>query len=150
MKSFPSFAALFCVGLGACAYGPPIQTASRQPEITLTNVDASCVRSVFLNALVNQQFSVRSASDFQIIAGKERRDDVGFLYSTRGYGFPEDRITALLIQTPPNGLRIVVSESIVSNPGTAFERTNPISQTQDIQNQFASYTQRFQSQCPKM
>jgi hypothetical protein len=142
-------AAAAAMTLNACAMqGPPIQTASGQPEITLTNIDAQCVRSTILNGFVNKGLMIRTSSDTQIIAGKTSENfAANVLLGTRFAGAPEDRITALFIPQQENGLRVVISEQYVSNAGTGFEMSTPVRQSQLVQEQFEAIQGRAQMRC---
>jgi len=152
MRAITAVAAAFnLVAVSACMTMPPIQTASGQPEITLSNVDVQCVRSGFLNLLVNQRFAVKSATDLQIVAGKVTDNfSAALLLGTQFSGAPEDRITILFVPLADSGLRVIVSEQYVSNAGTGFEKPTPIGQTQIVQNQFETAGQQIQMGCGRV
>lgn len=138
------------VTAAGCMSAPPLQTASGRPEITLTAVDASCVRAALLNKLVNDQWMVRSTTDTQIVAGKESQNaTANFLLRTDLGGRPEDRVTFLLIALPGDGMRVVVSEQFVSNAGTGFEKVTPIPHAQAVQDRFEMTGLEIQQDCAK-
>lgn len=137
--------------LVGCATVPPANTPSGNPEITLSNVRAECVRSAFLNLLVNNGYTIRTSTDTQIIAGKTTQNmAASLLLSTQFSGPPEERITVLFIPQPTgDALRVVVSGAYVSNQGTGFEKVQPIRGSQMDQNQFMAAKPRIEAECRK-
>lgn len=104
-----------CVVLG-CSGMVPVQ-----PNYTLTNVDPQCVRGLILTSLVDQGFVVRSTTDSQIVADRSALGGAGFLAPNE-----QRRVSILLIPQADNGVRVVVSESLVSNANSGFERSTPV------------------------
>ncbi len=118
--------------LAGCHSPPPIHTASGQPEITLTNVNAQCVRSGFMNGLINDGWNIETTSDTQIIAGKPGTDF---------------EAKVLFIPMSSNGMRVVVSEAQVSDPGAAFDKGTLVTQNQPIEDKFEVAGDRLQASC---
>jgi hypothetical protein len=130
-----------------CASAP--LTESNNPEITLTDVRFDCVRSVFLNALINQGYTVRSASNNQIVAGKTADDAAFWYYSFHG-GAPEKRVTIhFLPSDTPNALRVVMSADYVTNQATASENSYYVQGTQEDQDQLIVMKASIEAHCRK-
>jgi hypothetical protein len=98
----------------------------------LANVDAQCVRSGFMNGVINDGWDIETANDMQIIAGKP-----GTNFVTK----------VLFIPLSNNGMRIVVSEAKVSDAGTDSEKAAPVTQTQPIQDKFEAAGAQMQATC---
>jgi len=111
----------------------------------VSNVNANCVQNTFLNGLINEGYQIRSTSENQIVAGKVSQNFATNLFFSTGFsGSPEERITIMFIPQPTtNGLRIILSGAIVSNQGTAFEKTYPIQATADDQRQMEAMGRRI-------
>ena len=137
--------------LVGCATVPAANTPSGNPEITLSNVRIECVRSGFLNLLVNMGHAIRTSTDTQIVAGKTTQNvAASVLLSTRLSGPPEERVTILFIpQSTPDTLRVVLSAGYVSNQGTAFESVQPIRGSQAEQDQLVGMKSSIETGCRK-
>lgn len=128
-------------GLFACSGSLTAQPA--QPNYTLNNVDPGCVRGLILNSLIDQGFTVRSSTDNQIVAGRPALGGgvLGALAPTN-----ERRVTILFIPLPDSAMRVVVSESLVDNAGSGFERVTPV---YPGNGQYSSIGQNTQAQCAR-
>ena len=124
---------------------PPLTTPSGQPEMTVPNVDAACIRNTVLNGLIDQGYQIRTTNDNQIIAGRVSENLAMNLFFSTGFsGNPEERVTIMFIPQPTTkALRIVVTRAIVSNQGTAFEKVHPIQGTVDDQRQMKEMRRRI-------
>ena len=141
--------AIIGVLLVGCATEPAANTPSGHPEVTLVGVRADCVRSAWLNFLVNDGYSIQKTSDTQIVAGR-RTDNFALtlLLGTELSGAPEERVTVLFIpQGAPDSLRVVVSIAYVSNQGTAFENIQPGRETQTDQEYLMSIKTGMENKC---
>lgn len=123
---------------------PTAPTPSGQLEVTLYNMDSRCVQSVLLNDMVDHGFQVRTATDLQLVFGRETKNAAAALFlGTEMTGPPEERLTFLFLQRPDGGLRIVLSGQYVSNQGTGFEHSNPVTPTANEQAQFVAASSRL-------
>ncbi|MCH8039367.1 MAG: hypothetical protein IH977_03370 [Nitrospinae bacterium] len=138
--------------LSGCATVPPANTPSGNPEVTLSGVRADCVRSGFLNILVNQGYAIHKTTDTQIVGGRRTKNfAAGLFLGTRFGGDPEERLTVLFIpQGTPDTIRVVLtSAAYVSNQGTGFEKVHPIRGTQKDQDMFMVAKSRIEYKCRK-
>lgn len=127
--------------LSACE--TPIGTASGQPEFTVQNVDAACVRSTVLGGLVNEGYMVRTTTDAQIVA---ERPSLGGAAVFLGTTQDVRRVTITFIPMA-GGVRLVANEALVANAGTGFENVTPVYPTQEMQARFAGNGSRVQAMC---
>ncbi len=135
---------VFASMLSGCATLP---TTSGNPELILTNIKIDCVRSVFMNALMNQEYTIRNVSDTQIVAGKTA-SNAPLWYHTFYGGAPEERITYLFFaMDTPDAVRIVSSAAYVSNQTTASEQVYTIQGTDADQEELMSMQFIIEQQC---
>lgn len=143
------YLSLFVVfALSGCATLPPPQTPSGRPEITLSNVNAACVRSKTANALVDGGFAIKTMNDYSLIAERKVTSGMAaFLYSTQMSGNPDERVTITFI---PNGsaVRMVWNAAYVSNAGTGFEKSTPIPASQNDEQMLLQIKPKIESSCP--
>lgn len=139
------------LALAGCATTTPIGTRSGNPELTLVNVRADCVKAGLVNAFIDSGMAIESASDYLIVAGKPTSNTMAsLLFGTRMDATVEERYTATLApQVNGNDLRIVVAGAYVSNPGTAFEKRQPMKAGGNIQQQFMAAKPVIESRCAK-
>lgn len=136
------FIGFLALGLVACT--TPIQTASGQPEFTVTNTSAQCVRGSLLSGLVDGGYMVRSATDSQIAVGRPMFGNTPlgvFLAPT------DERRSTFLIIPVGTSVRIVMNEAFISKAGSDFEDANPIYPTQEAQEALAVIGARIQAMC---
>lgn len=134
--------------LAGCATAPPPQTPSGKPEVMLSNVDAGCVRSSMANALADQGYSIKTMSDYSIVAEKKVTSGAAaFLYSTQMSGNPDARVTVTMI---PSGtsVRMMMDAAYVSNAGTGFEKSTPIPASQGDEQMLMQIKPKIESSCP--
>ncbi len=114
------------LALVACTPIEPPATPSGRPEVTLQDVDIACVRRELLNGVVNSGSTIRQANDNQIVFGQRVTDPMVVAFFGTGMGPPEMRGTWTVIPQGPNAVRLIADAHLVSNPGTAFERVEPM------------------------
>jgi len=121
---------IFFVG---CVITPPLQTASGRPEVTLYGITK---KQFFDEAAVNAAISggeIREINEYSmVIAKKNTSFGAAVLYGSRYNTTPEERITLTVIEVP-RGIRIFATVAIVTNPGSAFEKTTASSNFRGIQ-----------------
>ncbi len=142
-------AGIVAVTLAGCASGPPINTPSGSPEITLSNVRVDCVKGAFLNALLNKGYRIEQSSDYVIVVGKPTDNTMAaLLYGSGLNAIPEERLRMTMItQSGGSGLRIVFDGAYVTNPGTAFEKLQPMQENANTQRQLESVAPAIESKC---
>lgn len=131
--------------LSSCASLP--DTPSGNPELILKNVRFDCVRSVFLNGFINQGYTVRNASNTQIVAGRTAKNAPIWYHSFYG-GAPEERVTIHFFPLDtPGALHIVSTAAYVSNPATASEKVYATQGTQEDHEQLMALQSIIEKQC---
>lgn len=145
------FPALLAIALAGCATVPPPSTASGKLEMMLNNVRVDCARSELANTLVNGGYSIKSNSEYQIVAGRITNNAfAAAMLGTSAGGAPEERVTLTLIpQSDSDALRVIFDGGYISNPGTAFESVQPVGASQATQDQLTNGEYAIESKCAK-
>jgi len=141
---------VFASLIAGCATAPSPNTASGNPEITLTNVKFDCVRSIFMNGFINQGYTIRNVSNSQIVAGRTTTNSSAFWYRTFYGGAAEERVTITFLPLDtPDGLRVVSSAAYVSDPATATEKVFDADSTEEDQIQLMDMKSLIEHKCRK-
>jgi hypothetical protein len=143
--------AILSVGLlsAACATPDPIRTASGKPDTTLRNVGASCVKNEILSGLVSKGWTIKTATDTQIVAQRPFDNAVlSTLMSTRNGGAPQVRATYTMIPIGDE-VRLVLDPAIIVNPGTSQEQVNPTKPDNEMQTGLVNASRRVETVCTK-
>lgn len=111
--------------IAACGDAPRPDTPSRNLEVTLTGVGPECARTAMGQALAAYGYPILSTRDGRLVAGRLRPEDGR-----------EERLSVQFLPQPGGALQVVIYASLVTNPGTPFERFQPIRPTQIEQNAF--------------
>lgn len=149
MRGVCSIGIVTALVLSGCVTAPPIGTASGNPEITLSNVRADCVKAGLINALLSGGYRIESSNEYQIVVGKPTTNTMAsLLLSTPANSTVEERQTVTMApQMNSNDLRVMIESAYVSNPGTAFEQRQPIGANGNDQQQFDSIKPVIESRC---
>jgi len=122
---------LALIFLCACAI-KPLPTASGRPEVTFPpSMSVAQVRDLLVNHFANRGFDIKRSDQHSLLFTRID-DSVGarLVFGTRFGGNPELRINATTVQTE-DGIRVILGPSYVSNPGTAFEKSQDVSHWND-------------------
>jgi hypothetical protein len=135
--------------LAACAI-PPLPTPSGRPEVTFPlQLSLSEVRNILVQHFATRGFDVRRSDEHSLLF--TRIDDslgARLAFGTPRGGNPELRINATTVQTT-NGVRVILGPSYVSNPGTAFEKSQDVSNWNDGKRLQAEIEQLIRSLHPQ-
>jgi len=106
-----------------CAPTRPLNTASGKPDVTIPHVTKKQVTDALVSQMLSQGFTIKSSSDYNIVFTKII-DNVAasMLFGSRYDSTPEHRASFMLVETN-SGVRVVLTNQIITNPGSAFERT---------------------------
>lgn len=120
--------ALMCAGiviLSGCAAPQPLATASGRAEVTVKAPKAR-IQGALTSVLINAGATVKQVTEFCVVGGK-RTDSVGksLFFGSKYDSIPEDRIRFDIIDLP-EGVRVVATCMVVTNPDSGFERITPI------------------------
>lgn len=137
--------------LAGCASAPPINTPSGNPEIMLSNVSPDCVKAVLVNGFLNGGYRIEQSNDYMIVVGKPTNNTMAsLLYGSQMNVIPEERITVTLApEAGGSGMRLVFDGAYVTNPGTGFEKRQPMPANANVQQQFESAAPKIESKCAK-
>ena len=121
---------IFFVG---CVTTPPLQTASGRPEVTLYGITKKqFFDNVAATATINA-YEIREVNDYNMVLAKKNTSfGAAVLFGSSYNSTPEERITLTVIEVQ-HGIRIFATCKIVTNPGSAFEKTTTSSNFRGIQ-----------------
>jgi hypothetical protein len=125
-KSFFPFLLSFLF-LAGCATTKPLNTPSGKPDITIPNVSKKQVTDALVGQMLTQGFNFKSSSDYNIVFIEAM--DSFCEKSLLGSGCnvtPEHRASFMLDESSA-GVRIVLTNQVITNPGSAFERVTDLS-----------------------
>ena len=104
-----------------------VSTPSGKPDIFIIKVTKKQVTDEFVNQMLNQGFSVKSTSEYNIVFVKPMNDFASSLLLGSHYDVtPEHRVTANFVESS-SGVRIVLTNQGITNPGSAYERVTDLS-----------------------
>lgn len=121
---------LLPLALTGCAAPVKYNTASGRPERTF-DASPDRVRAALVGHLVNRGYQITNESASRVV-GQKRTDNAmaQVLLGTNYDRNVEVRATFTIIPEGPR-TRVVGDLALVSNPGSAFERVTPMSNSQD-------------------
>lgn len=127
MKKYFLFGFIISILFGGCAGMMRLNTPSGKPEVTLKNRSMKEVKDALVREMLNQNFTIKSTSDYTIVFSKPMDSFLAsFLLGSRYDATPEHRVTAMIVESN-NGVRIVLTNQGITNPGSAFERVTDMS-----------------------
>ena len=108
------------------------QTLSGKPEVTIFAADASLVKAEIINAMVNSGYNLSRDSAYQLVFDKQLTTNftAQLLLGSNYDQVPAARV-AYLISPTNEKVRVVADMSIVTNPGSAFERRTDMNHSKD-------------------
>lgn len=116
----------------ACATVQPISTKSGMPEVTICKLDKTEIMEKFAAALSMDGWNIRSANNYQIVAGKPASNLlISALFGSRYDSTPESRMIFTFADVSGNCTYIGARLQIVTNPGSGFERITDYSRGKD-------------------
>lgn len=112
----------------ACAASQPLQTASGRPETTIA-ADKATVKTELLNRAVNNRWQITKETDSMVVVQKANPDFMtNFMLGSAWDPQTELRIAYTLISAGTS-TRVVADASIITNDGSAFEKTTVVTNT---------------------
>lgn len=105
-------------------------TASGRPEVTIA-ADKEAVRAVLIDAMIDRGFLIVDDTPYRLVM--DRSSDNALANALLGSRWnPTVHARAAMSLTETAGAtRIVASLDVVTNPGTAYERLTPFSNSRD-------------------
>lgn len=137
-------AAALALVTGCAAPQAPLNTRSGKPEIFIEGVTRQQVADELVDSLSGQGLTMRTVSDYQIVAG-QLAGDLGarVLHGSRYDSVPEYRLSYTMVELP-GGVRVYGRAAIVTNPGSGFERVNDM--TERVKHDVQDMLNRLRSQ----
>lgn len=126
---------LLLFAVASCATPVQHNTPSGKPEVTIESSDTGEIKSQLVNRMIDRGYTITRDTDY-LIAFDRPVDAaggglmVGLLFGSRYDGTPNARISFTLSKMGDR-VRVVADMRIVTNPGSAFERTTEVNQNAD-------------------
>lgn len=108
--------------IAGCAHMRPLSTPSGKPEVTVKNSTKKEVVDAIVNMMVGAGFEIKDISDYHAVFGK-LSNSLGdaLLYGSNYDSTPEYRVKYSFTETEM-GVRVLAAITVITNPGSAFER----------------------------
>ena len=141
-------ALLIAFSLAGCGTPrPPLGTPSGNPEVLIPGVTRKQVADRIVDQMTGKGLTIRSVSEYKIVAGKKADQDFAarLLFGSRYDSVPEYRMNFTLIDQSGT-VKVYGRVEIVTNPGSAFERVNDMTDQSknDIQDMLARLRSGFE------
>jgi hypothetical protein len=120
---------ILLVLLNGCTATKPLtlNTPSGKPDITIPKVSKKQVTDAFVSEMLSQGFNIKTSSDYNIVFVKPMDSFAMSLLLGSEYDItPEHRVSANIVESSA-GVRIVLTNQGITNPGSAFERVTDLS-----------------------
>ncbi|MBI4243110.1 MAG: hypothetical protein HY606_03380 [Planctomycetes bacterium] len=112
-----------------------LSTPTGKPEVTISNVSKKAIVDRLTNIMIDRGYNVKEITEYKAAYSKRMESvSAAIWYGSKYDSTPEARITFDTVETQAN-IRIVATLQMVTNPGSAFERTTDLSKnTPDAHN----------------
>lgn len=116
--------------LFGCATTKPLHTPTGRPEVTVRSASRKEVVDMLTSSMINAGYSVRNITDYTAEYSKRLSDSVGaqVLFGSRYDSVPEARAHFDVLENQ-QGVRVVGTLRLITNPGSAFERVTDFSRS---------------------
>lgn len=134
--------------VGCATPAQRLATPSGNPEIVIPNTTRKAVIDKIIAAKLEKGMQVKSVNDYGVVVGKKVDGSfmASFLYGSRYDSTPEVRITYNVVETA-GGVRVFSRTEMITNPGSAYERTSDV--TQSLSSQMQSELEQFKAALAK-
>lgn len=119
--------ALISILLIGCIAPRPLNTSSGKPDVTIPKVNKKQVTDALVSEMMTRGFTIKTSSDYNIVFTKLLDNmTASLLFGSRYDSNPEHRASFMLVESSA-GVRIVLTNQIITNPGSAYERATDAS-----------------------
>ncbi|EYS89485.1 hypothetical protein CF68_33205 [Cupriavidus sp. SK-4] len=140
------------IGLVGCAAPPPLYTDSGKPEVSIPNTNRRQVIDAIVDMAHQSEARVKSATDYSVVLGRKMDGNsagdfvAAVLFGSNYDRTPEARTTFNVLELS-GGTKVYASADLVTNPGSAFERTQNLTAGKgpELMNFLARLKARFAS-----
>ncbi|OGR80792.1 MAG: hypothetical protein A3I11_07950 [Elusimicrobia bacterium RIFCSPLOWO2_02_FULL_39_32] len=110
-----------------CATTRVLNTPSGKPEVIIENKTKKEVADALVSEMVSRGFTIKSVSDYTLVFSKPL-DNIAasLLFGSQYDATPEHRPSFMIFESGA-GVRVVLTNQIVTNPGSAYERVTDAS-----------------------
>ena len=124
-----------------------MNTPSGRPEVTIKNATKKDVTDALVSQMASQGFTIKSVSDYNVVFSKALDSfSAQLLFGSQYDVTPEHRPSFMVVETG-DAVRIVLTNLIITNPGSAFERVTDASTGkagESWQNFLEAFSKRWQ------
>ncbi len=118
--------ALIAGVLTGCAAAPPLNTPSGRPEVFIAGARPQQVIDTVIARAAAKGSKIKAVTAYSVTIARTQDNMLSALaYGSRYDRFPESRSTVTVVGTPTGTIAYAAVE-MVTNPGSAFEKTNDI------------------------
>lgn len=118
--------ALIAGVLTGCASAPPLNTPSGRPEVFIAGARPQQVIDTVIARAAAKGSRIKAVTAYSVTMARTQENMmVALAYGSRYDRFPESRATITVVGTP-TGTTAYAAMEMVTNPGSAFERANDI------------------------
>ena len=143
MRATPFLLALCLVA--SCAHPPQkLSTPSGRPEVFIQNATGKQAIDAIVAAKLQKGIEIKSVTDYSVIAQAKIQGSLGasLLFGSRYDSNPDARITYNVVNVS-GGIRVFSRVEMLTNPGSAFERSSDI--TDQMGTQLQSELEEFRA-----
>jgi len=126
---------LLSMALVGCATVPRLATPSGKPGVLVKDRSAKEIKDRLVAGMISRGYDLRTDSDYQLVFGKRvpRGSLTAILHGSTYDTSPEHRISFVVVDRGADGVQVMASMAIVTNPGSAYERVTPWNHRDDAQ-----------------
>jgi membrane-associated protease RseP (regulator of RpoE activity) len=116
--------------LAGCAQQAYVRTTAAPPrrlEVTIDNASKKDVTDALVSAMVGRDFAIVTITDYTAVFAKPLTEAPAGRAKKMTRAAPQEHRVSFTIVTAGTGVRLVLTNQIVSNPGSAYERVTDAS-----------------------
>jgi len=108
-------------------------TLSGKPEVIIEGVDKRTVVNKLNDEMINRGYNINETSEYKLVYGKDTESILTSMFFGSEYdAIPETRITINIVEYEDiKQLRLIATLEVVTNPGSAFERTTDFTNSEE-------------------
>lgn len=118
---------LCMVSVSGCVTTPPLSTPSGRPEVLIPNASVSDVKAKIIADLMSAGATLAQDTPYMLTFVKESNDVMASALLGSRYDSRVMMRTRFTLAQERGGVHVYASEELVSNYGSAFERTTALS-----------------------
>jgi hypothetical protein len=110
--------------LAGCA--TPMPTASGRPETTITGQSSDAIRAALVNRFLNDGWNIKNGDTMMLTMEKDAGLAAGMFLGSAFNPTVMKRIRFNIVPQEAGTFRVVAGAGMITNPGSGFEKENPM------------------------